>query len=354
MSIWNKILIGLIFVASVAFFYLSMRALKVHQYWRDIAAKHQQALQKEAERRTLLVEGPKTSEKPGELGIRQAMLELHKLMVDRGRVWRDATPQQVEVTKDKQGQDTVKVLLQVDLPDPHQIAESANLVLFEQRDVQEKGRYLGQFTVEAVAGKQIQLKPSMKLTDAQIKRLKDSRDKWCVYEAMPVDDHEIFTDCEELDKLIPQASLAEYQKDGQPTDPNNKESAKFERKLRDYQVLFTNYHHEVSMWREQMEALTRDAQYVEAALQAAQKEVEACQADVAELKTELAKMTRERDAVAAHLKAVESLLTAKKTSLKETLARNRELAGEIARIQWEATRRIDARAQKMAQANVPQ
>ena len=37
MSIWNKILIGLIFVASVAFFYMAARTLKTHQYWRSVA-----------------------------------------------------------------------------------------------------------------------------------------------------------------------------------------------------------------------------------------------------------------------------------------------------------------------------
>ena len=39
-SIWNKVLIGLIFVASLAFSYLAMRTLKTHQRWMQTAYEH--------------------------------------------------------------------------------------------------------------------------------------------------------------------------------------------------------------------------------------------------------------------------------------------------------------------------
>jgi len=352
MSIWNKILIGFIFIASVAFFYLSLRALKVHQYWRNAARQHETAIAKEQERRALLLEGPKSAEQAADQGIRQAMLELHKLTVDRGRVWRAVTPQKVDVTKGQNNQDEVKVALGIEVPDPHRIEVGANLVLFEERDVQDKGSYLGMFTVTEVAAKQVVVKPSLKLSARELKRLQESQDKWCVYEVVPVDDHEIFADFEELDKIIPGDSLAEYAKDGKPTDPNNKESAKFERQLRDYEVLFARYHRYRSMWLEQMDAMNRDKQYIDTGVEHAQREVESCQKDVAECKAELAKMANERNEVATHLKAVEGLLTVKKAELEQMLKRNREIAGEIARIQLEATRRIDARTQKVAQVNL--
>jgi hypothetical protein len=353
MSIWNKILIGFIFIASVAFFYLSTRALKTHMYWRDIAHKHEKALAQEQERRTTLLEGPKAAGKEAELGIREAIVQLHKVMVDRGRVWRGVTRQQVDVAKDaKTGKDEVKVVVEVPLPDPHRIEQGASLVLFDEKNVEEKGSYLGRFVVEAVNAKQLQLKAGLRLTDRDIKRLKDSDGKWSIYEITPIDDHDIFADCPDLDKLIPDASREEYAKDGKPTDPNNKESAKFERRLRDYESLFTLYHHQESYWLEKMEATTRDKQYIETGLESAKKEVEGCQKNVAQLKQEVAKITRERDAVAAHRKAVEASFAAVSNNLKQTLAKNRELTGEIARIQLEATRRIDARSGKVAQVNL--
>ena len=39
MSIWNKVLIGLISVASLAFFYLAVRTLKTRQHWQDLAQR---------------------------------------------------------------------------------------------------------------------------------------------------------------------------------------------------------------------------------------------------------------------------------------------------------------------------
>jgi len=344
MSIWNKILIGFIFIASVVFLWLGAKALKTHQYWRTIAAKQEKQLKLENDRRDLLVNG-----KDGEMGIRQAMLELHKQLVDRGRVWRGATRQDLKVAKDDKGFATVQILLQMDVPDPHRIEKDANLVLFEEKDVQEKGSYLGRFTVEAVAGKQIQLKPSLRLTDREIKRLQESRDKWCVYEIMPIDDHEVFAGYADLDKILPKESLPEYAKDGQPEDPANKDSAKLERQLRDYELLFTTAHEQHSVWQQQMEAAQRDQQSVEAGVALAKKEIEACQKAGSKFKAEVAQMSRQRDAVAAHRKAVEVQLAAFQKTMAETMARNRELLGEIARIQLEATRQIDARTERMAQ-----
>jgi hypothetical protein len=344
MSIWNKILIGFIFIASVVFLWLGAKALKTHQYWRTIAAKQEQQLKLEKDRRDLLVNG-----KDGEMGIRQAMLALHKQLVDRGRVWRGATPQKVNVDKDAQGFATVGILLQMDVPDPHRIEKDANLVLFEEKDVQEKGSYLGRFTVVGVAGKQIELKPSLRLTDREIKRLQASRDKWCAYEIMPIDDHEVFVGYADLDKIIPQESLPEYAKDGQAEDPNNKDAAKLERKLRDYELLFTVAHEQQSVWLQQMDAARRDQQSVEAGVELAKKEVEACQKDVSKFKDEMAQLARQRDAVAAHRKAVEAKLAEVQKAMTETMAHNRELVGEIARIQLDATRKIDARTERMAQ-----
>ena len=41
MSIWNKVLVGLICVASLALFYLAARTLRTHQYWCDLARQHE-------------------------------------------------------------------------------------------------------------------------------------------------------------------------------------------------------------------------------------------------------------------------------------------------------------------------
>ena len=42
MSIWNKILIGLIIVASLVLFYMSARMLKTQKYWSGLAESTRQ------------------------------------------------------------------------------------------------------------------------------------------------------------------------------------------------------------------------------------------------------------------------------------------------------------------------
>ena len=84
MSIWNKVLVGLIFVASLAFFYMAMRTLKTHQYWRQNARGHRKRLDEFQEKNRQLVKGSGEGEdyQPGIEGLR---LELRKILADRGR-----------------------------------------------------------------------------------------------------------------------------------------------------------------------------------------------------------------------------------------------------------------------------
>jgi predicted RNase H-like nuclease (RuvC/YqgF family) len=88
---------------------------------------------------------------------------------------------------------------------------------------------------------------------------------------------------------------------------------------------------------------------VEAGVELAKKEVEACQKDVSKFKDEMAQLARQRDAVAAHREAVKAKLAEVQQTMTATMTRNRELVGEIARIQLEATRKIDLRTERMAQ-----
>jgi len=57
MSIWNKILIGLVFVASAVFLFAAMRALKTYQYWRNLTYGYEFFLEKDQEICQALEEG---------------------------------------------------------------------------------------------------------------------------------------------------------------------------------------------------------------------------------------------------------------------------------------------------------
>ncbi len=57
MGIWNKVLVGLIGVASLVLFYLAARTMKTHQYWRELAAKYEQRIEQLERANQALVEG---------------------------------------------------------------------------------------------------------------------------------------------------------------------------------------------------------------------------------------------------------------------------------------------------------
>ncbi|HPU05018.1 MAG TPA: hypothetical protein PLO20_00675, partial [Thermogutta sp.] len=109
MSIWNKILICLILLASLAMWYLGMRALATHRAWRTAAKRLQSELaQLEAERERL-IHGDGTTK-----GIRQLQVELAKYTSQRGRVWNGCRPVRVDVRQDPQAGLVVQVSVIVD------------------------------------------------------------------------------------------------------------------------------------------------------------------------------------------------------------------------------------------------
>ncbi len=57
MSIWNKVLVGLIIVASIALFYLAARAMKTEQYWRDLNASLERSIAQLEDANEKLAEG---------------------------------------------------------------------------------------------------------------------------------------------------------------------------------------------------------------------------------------------------------------------------------------------------------
>jgi hypothetical protein len=361
MSIWNKVLLGLIFVASLVFFYFGARALKVHAAWRDNIRQHEAALVKlNAQIATL--QGAKDGLQAAEMNLVKARTELYKLQF-RGRVWgrplpdapkdllADVTPQQVDLVKDeKSKQDTVRVAINIPYPSPHGITPSMVCYLFDKADAEQGGKYLGEFIADAVADKQVQLKPAKRLTDAQIAALRSSKGPWILYDTLLTDDHEVFQDFDGLDKLLKTSSLPEYQQDGKLTDPNKKDSAKFERKLRDYGVYFQEYHRRYSLWVEATEAVKKDQQFLKVAKDAADEQIDLRGKELVKLQDEKKDEIRKRDAVASHCKAVEAKLAEIETLNQQLEKSNQAMVAEIARIQWEATRAIDGQTRKMAQA----
>jgi len=66
-------------------------------------------------------------------------------------------------------------------------------------------------------------------------------------------------------------------------------------------------------------------------------------------KAELQATTRERDAVQAQVAALQRRVDAVQGLLKQLLAANKQIVDQIAQVQFDAARRIDAKTRAMAQ-----
>jgi hypothetical protein len=393
MSIWNKVLLGLIAVASLGFLYLGMRTLKTEQNWREFAQKRQDEIaQVEAENQELQSGKREDDKLTGRLlkdGIEQVEADIKRLTLDRGRVWRGCAPGQANPQ-------TGQVAVTVGTPDPHGIAAKTVLYVFEEKPVQDPrggGSYLGEFKVTAVAEaqKQVVLEPTGKPATDQLHRLAQSAQggtPWTMYEVMPADNYWIYEDMlagmnederrAALQGLLPTETVEEYVRHGQKMTWDDVErlglngllvdektgepllddqgqkikgvQGRYERQLRDYALLFDQYDKQRTVVEDMLVSAQNDLAEIKATLDDANRQVAFRQQEVTGLKADLAKYEAENEAVAS----LEGALSAKLQQLQgwvtRLMADNRGIAAQIAQIQLDAARRVDERTRAMAQA----
>jgi len=349
MSIWNKVLVGLIGVASLVLFYMAARTLKTHQHWRELAGRLEQKIDQVRQDNVRLAEGA-----PNAPGIRQLRVALNKLLVDRRRMWRNCQP---NVSIDREA-GTAAVTLQTEQTAPHGIAPNTVLYAFEQSNAEKQGHYLGQFNVTQADQQRLTLSPTSRLSDREIQTLAAARGPWTLYELMPQDNREVFAALSEEQKkaLLPAASLPEFLKDGGPAaegDPTDRiVEGKYVRTLRDYQVLLGAVRVARTLLIDRIDAATRDKKLVEDALALARQQEEAVQAELASAKREVEEFARQRDAVAAYRRLIERELESVRAAIARLIENNQAMAGQIAKLQSEATRRIDQRTRAMARNGI--
>ena len=146
----------------------------------------------------------------------------------------------------------------------HQIKDKSFVYLFQLRHdgvKAQEDRYLGEFVVNGLppdaTDALVPLKPSVPLDAAGWDVLNNGVDQWIVYEHMPIDDHDVFSDLteDEIRTRVPSAVAEEYVNDKkEPTDAvlsseqlkqyvvEDKDTGRkvFLRPLRDYQQIFRN------------------------------------------------------------------------------------------------------------------
>ena len=349
MSLANKILVGLIGVASLVFLVMAARTVKTHQVWREAARKFEDRIDHVQKDTANLRDGT-----PNQPGIRQLRVELDKLLLNRSRAWFKCDAN--VAVKAEEG--TAAITVTTDQPEPHGIAEKAIIYAFEEADVQKDGRYLGEFKVTKSdpGQKQVELEPTRRLGARDLDHLAKVQRPWVLYEVMPRDNHDVMASLSEDEKkaMLPAESQPEFLRDGQSATKDGPQQqvidGKYVRPLRDYLVLFSADHAEKTLLTDRIAATTYDNKLVDDALAIAKQQEEGVKTNVAAAKGDVEKRSHERDIVAAYRKIVEQELEAAKAAIADLVQANKAMAGHIATLQRESVRRIDERTRAMAQS----
>ncbi len=370
MNIWNKILLGLIGVTSVAFFYFGVRTLGTHKHWRDIVNKLRADREQVAKEQEVLIHGAE-----GSPGIRQRSIDLNKYVVHRGRgVWYRAQPKGLNA-----GTGEVMVVTEEFLP-----KNALNMRLFVFRDpavgqdgkAGTPGAYLGEFIVTRVneAQKQWELRPGpwiapagldkvglpaeaqaalTNLTRSRLERLSKSAGMWTMYEVMPSEaPHLVAVPKDAAGPPTPSAKPPEGQPPApqKPSQPGQQNVADYVSGLCDYEILFNEFYRLRAVMVDWINATVADARAVQAADNEARQETLAVEKDIAAASEELKEQKQQRLAAEEHRKALEAKLAEVQAAVQKTLEANRALAAEVARLQLEATRLIDEQTKRVAHA----
>ncbi|MGD9635517.1 MAG: hypothetical protein AB7G28_18715 [Pirellulales bacterium] len=282
--------------------------------------------------------------------IGQLEHQLHMTTRLRGQVWRKVAPN---------GFDPKTGTLQVTVPTAGLAANSV-LFLFEEgpanpADPTQGAQYLGEFRVAEVAGQQAKLVTVNELDEFEQQRLANSRGPWAMYETMPVDQLALFTGKseEQLRKLLPEASVEEYIRQGTPAGPDDDEwhvvgfdadgnqlgpndldkavKKAYQRRLRDYATDLADLNRRRVALLTNIAAVQLDNERLKSALTSA-KQLEAFRSEeIGKLEKDLAGVKKERQIIEQHLSTVQGQLATTRRLLDKAIAENRRLADELAR-----------------------
>lgn len=198
----------LIFFSSVFFLIMAASVLKTHSVWRT---RYQQTAleleQAKAEAETLKF-GPLTIANEGAAALLPLQHELDRVIVDRGRVWRD-----VELTGAQGNEITFKFpdrnVTGVDNAPPlHRLQPNTIIYGFKEKENPEGWKvpafYMGEFVVQRVTADTAVVVPSQPMDRYQVGEVRPDGITWAFYEVMPNDAQYKFANLsdEELRELL--------------------------------------------------------------------------------------------------------------------------------------------------------
>ena len=375
MSIFTKVLLGLVLIMTFPVLYLAAGVLNVQGAWRVKHTAFEKQLAAQEAEKNKLIYGSEDAQKIPKLqnaqvttanekgfGVNQLEAIRNNLVTDAGRVWY-AVLTQASVSPET---NSLKIKIfdtDVDNPrfteDPatggraplpdHGIVEKTSLHVFQMAHNgvwNSKDRYVGEFVVEGTIDVNVPLKPARALTPEQWDLLRTEPTQWVVYDKMPVDTRDLFLDVDqaEIRRRLPAEVAIEYINDNKEpsaeilADPNLSKlvegsdagGKRFLRQLRDYSQIF-------QAGRERLDKMADSLRYANSELAFAK----AARMDLEEIKADLDKTKARLDIEKAAVDADLKIVLEHQVKLTEAVA---EMKQELARLLAESKRRKDPAA----------
>jgi hypothetical protein len=367
---WGYVIVVLgIFLSSVLFFILAAETLRINAVLRKRANDTQAKLDDVQDQNEALERGTTDATLVNQLRNLEVRMKEdaetvpslaqldHELLLatrNRGRVWWNVTPTNVN-------QQTGAVQVGIARPQPAGIRPETVVVLFEEGEPQLPGQegaprgkqYLGEFRVTAADAQTASLEPVLPLDDFEKRRIAASQPPWIMYDTMPADRHQIFAGMseDELKQKLPPQTVNEYIRHGKDAGPDDEairqagfdetgkrlppdqlaQAAKklYQRRLRDYAVEFDELAQRKLGLLVDIDGIRKDNERLFAALEGAKK-LQAFREDEARrLNTDLAGITKERQAVEQHLAQLRQRIDRGRKLLEETLRNNAARARQL-------------------------
>ena len=228
----------LTFFGAGTFVAFAAMSLKTKVVWRTIVNDLDKKLTTELETKDKYQFGDVTQVQQ-EPNLRSVKSEIGRILLDRGRVWRECQPGNYDdATKSVTVQTVPPNLPEGQAAKPNNIEQNAILYLFKEvlspENIKVPSVYLGEFKATAVTESSVTLTANIPLDAEQEKQIKtNDAPSWVMYEIMPIDGHEFFAGMteEQLRATMPNtanlpadvydAMIKSYVRTGQPADDAN-------------------------------------------------------------------------------------------------------------------------------------
>lgn len=375
MSIFTKILLGLVLIAAFPAIYLAAGVLNVQGAWRVKVAEFEKALKNKTDENKLLEFGsdearslPYVPGKPLQpnqtLGVVQLEVARNTLLYQNGNVWY-ATRVTPSINPDL---GTLKIVVydndftntnfggdpnaggRKELPatsttgPTHGITNNMVLYIFQMKhngDRTTGDRYVGEFVVDGLIENNIPLKPTRPLTPAQWSKLSEGDPQWVVYDRMPADVREAFIGLseEEIRARVSPESAPLYINDNQPAtdamladeklskyiEGDDKTGKKFLRPLNDYLEAFRSAERQLDEMAVKLQIEQGELAFAKAAEKNEIAISEKLDARKAMLEKDKVVVEEELKVVKEHSEKLAAAVEAMKQELSRLLAENRAL-----------------------------